>query len=70
MIPDCYEPWVQEERRQRDWDRTAQKYPVCTLCNRRIYPGNVFRTAHYQIVCLPCCRELEDGEEEYVVGDI
>lgn len=63
MPPDCYDPVYQEERRQAEWDRFAEHLPVCTLCRRRLYPGDKFHTACYMIVCTFCKDELDDNED-------
>lgn len=63
MIPDCCDPVYQEERRQAEWDEFADTLPVCTLCRRRLYPGDKFHTAHYMIVCPACKEELDENED-------
>lgn len=63
MIPDCYEPYFQEEQMQKKLDDLADMLPACTLCHRRLYPGEKFHTARYQIVCIGCKEELEDNED-------
>lgn len=63
MIPDCYDPVRQEEERQREWDEYADTLPVCTLCRRRLYPGDKFHTACHWIVCTRCKDELDENEE-------
>lgn len=68
MLPDCYDPVYQEERRQQEWDEYADALPVCTLCRRRLYPGDKFRTARYQIVCTRCMDELGENEDVVEVG--
>lgn len=62
-IPDCYDPANQEDRRQDDWDRFADRLPVCTLCHRRLCPGDKFHTARYMIVCPSCKEELDESED-------
>lgn len=47
-VSDCYDPVRQEEQRQNAWDKFADTLPVCTLCHRRLYPGDKFHTASYQ----------------------
>ena len=69
MIPDCYEPWAQEERRQRRWDVQASKLPRCELCFELLEPGDKFRVAAYRVVCLSCAEELEEADT-YRVGVI
>lgn len=62
-IPDCYDPVYQEDRRQAEWDDIAEDLPVCALCGRRLYPGDRFHTASYQIVCPRCKEELDENED-------
>ena len=68
ILPDCYDPVFQEERRQFEWDEFADTLPVCTLCKRRLYPGNKVHTASHEIVCQSCKSELDDNEDIVEVG--
>ena len=61
-MPDCYDPAYQEDRRQAEWDRFVEDLPVCTLCRRRLYPGDKFHTARYMIVCRFCKEELDENK--------
>lgn len=63
MLPNCYEPVFQEERRQKEWDEYADTLPVCTLCKRKLYPGDKFHTASYTVVCPRCVEELQENED-------
>ena len=60
-IPNCYDPVAQEEQRQADWDRFAEDLPVCTLCRKRLYPGDRFHTASFMVVCPACVEELTEN---------
>lgn len=62
-IPDCYDPVVQEERRQVRWDRLADKLPVCTLCKTKLFLGDIFHTAGGKPVCSHCVDELHHNVE-------
>ena len=62
LIPDCYDPAAQEDRRQKEWDEYADALPVCTLCHRRLYPGDKFHTASHMVVCPRCVEELQEDE--------
>ena len=63
LIPDCYDPVFQEERREAEWDAFADTLPVCTLCHRKLYPGDKFHTASHWIVCPRCVEELQENED-------
>ena len=63
MFPDCYDPVFQEERRQKEWDEYADTLLVCTLCKRKLYPGDKFHTASYMVVCPRCAEELQENED-------
>lgn len=63
LLPDCYDPACQEDQRQLEWDEFADTLPVCTLCRRRLYPGDRFHTASHEIVCQSCKLELDDNED-------
>ena len=36
MIPDCYEAYTQEERRQAEWDSYLEGLPTCERCGKAI----------------------------------
>lgn len=62
-IPKCYDPAHQAERREAEWDRFVEKLPTCTLCRRKLFPGQKLHTASYMIVCDSCVEELNDDYE-------
>lgn len=62
LIPDDYDPVLQEERRQKAWDSFAENLPVCSCCGRSVYPGNHFHETRRIIVCTSCKEELDEGE--------
>ena len=35
-IPDCYEAYAQEERRQAEWDEYLASLPTCEKCGNAI----------------------------------
>ena len=63
MIPDCYDPVYQEERRQMELDKLLDGLPCCTICRRTLYPGDKFHTACHQIVCVTCKEQLDENED-------
>jgi len=63
MLPDCNDPVFQAEIRERLWDEFADTLPVCTLCWRRLYPGDKFHATSHQIVCAHCLEELTENED-------
>lgn len=63
QIPSCYDPVFQAERRETQWDRLVDTLPVCTLCKRKLFPGDKFHTASYMIVCPRCVDELNENIE-------
>ena len=62
-IPSCYDPIVQAERREKDWDDHTIKLPRCALCYRTLYPGNRYHEAHNKPVCTYCFEQLSENEE-------
>lgn len=70
MIPECYDPICQEERRQMEMDRMRGVLPCCALCRRTLYPGGKFYTARHQVVCPSCLEELEENEEIVELDEI
>lgn len=42
LVPDCYDPAVQEDRRQGEWDRRCAASPRCSCCNGSVYPYDTF----------------------------
>lgn len=63
IIPDCYDPVRQAERREAEWDNFIEKLPACTLCRKTLFPGEKFHTASYMIVCHSCVEELNENIE-------
>ena len=62
-IPNCYDPAEQEDHRQADWDRFADRLPVCALCQKKLFPGDKFHAAGCMCVCSPCVEELNENIE-------
>lgn len=62
QIPDCYEGYRQEEERQRKWDATLSKCPICRLCGRRILPDLPYRYTGNNAVCAVCFDDLAENE--------
>lgn len=62
-IPSCYDPIIQAERREKDWDDHTIKLPCCALCRRRLYPGEYYREARNKPVCTSCFDQLSENEE-------
>ncbi len=62
-IPACYDPVAQEDCRQARWDCFAAKLPECTLCRKKLLPGDKFHTAGCMAVCPSCVEELNENIE-------
>ena len=65
-LPNCYDPVVQEERRQRDWDRWIQRFPVCDCCGETLRGGAVFFTLDVRDKTLTVCDACREQMEENV----
>lgn len=63
IIPNCYDPVIQEEKWQAEWDRFVEKLPACTVCRKTIFPGQKYHTAGCLIVCPSCMEELNENTE-------
>ena len=68
MIPDCYDPVYQEERRQWEWDETLCRCPECALCKRKILPDEPYHYTENHSVCFECFDELAENEGIVEVG--
>ena len=62
-IPSCYDPIIQAEQREKDWDDHTIKLPLCALCRRRLYPGEHYREARNKPVCTSCFDQLAENKE-------
>ena len=62
-LPDCYDPVFQAQEREAEWDRFAANLPVCTLCRKKLLPGQKFHAACYMVVCPSCVEELNENYE-------
>ena len=60
-IPNCYDPVLQEERRQAKWDKLINSLPKCDACNARILTGQKFHTAGGLTICRDCMEVLKDN---------
>ena len=67
MIPDCYEAFAQEERRQAEYDKRSAKWPRCTICGKKIQAGDEAHQTRGKFVCAYCFDELE-GDVFFVEG--
>ncbi|MGN0978206.1 MAG: hypothetical protein ACI4PH_09145 [Faecousia sp.] len=65
-LPNCYDPVVQEERRQRDWDRRIQRFPVCGCCGRVLRGGDVYYVLNYRDQALNVCDSCREDMDENV----
>lgn len=63
MIPDCYEPDFQEDRRQAEIDAAYSILPRCTLCDCILLPMDRVHKARCKHVCRSCFEELEENED-------
>lgn len=60
--PVCYDPVIQEERRQKAWDDFVDDLPVCKLCGHSVYPGDRYHETYASVVCSSCMDELRENE--------
>ena len=60
MIPDCYEAFAQEERRQAGYDKRSKNWPRCTICGKKIPEGEKAHQTRGKCVCDYCMDELEE----------
>lgn len=65
MIPDCYDPVFQAERRERVWDEYRRRTPCCDLCRETIRPGCPYRECSTGTVCEDCFEALMDNVNLY-----
>lgn len=62
-IPTCYDPVVQEDRRQAKVDEFMKSLPHCIICGSAIFPGAKYHEAFRKPVCEYCFGELETNVE-------
>ena len=60
-IPDCYEAFAQEDRRQAAWDEYQEKLPTCCICGHKIMDGEDVHEARGKSVCASCMEELAEN---------
>ena len=60
-IPDCYEAYYQEDRRQEAWDHYLAKLPVCVICGEHIHEGQTVHESGGKFVCSSCMDELTEN---------
>lgn len=59
-IPDCYEAFYQEDRRQKAWDAYMARLPVCVICGERLYNGDEYHESGGKVVCGFCMDDLNE----------
>lgn len=67
MIPDCYEAYAQEERRQKRWDEYCENLPTCCICGQKIMEGEISHETRGKCVCDSCMEELIENAERVEV---
>lgn len=61
QIPDCYEAYLQEEKRQMAWDEHLEKLPTCVICGHKIMDGEDVHETRGKCVCAGCMEELTEN---------
>lgn len=61
QIPDCYEAFYQEDRRQEAWDAYMARLPVCVICGERVPEGQTVHESGGKFVCGYCMDELAEN---------
>jgi hypothetical protein len=54
MLPDCYDPVYQENRRQEKWDKHCEDFPHCCECGNSVYPYDTYTQIGEFIFCEKC----------------
>lgn len=53
-LPDCYDPAVQEDRRQGEYDTTSEAFPHCDECDGSLYPYDTYTEIGGKLYCEKC----------------
>lgn len=65
-IPDCYDPCIQAERREKERDDARSRWGVCGCCGCDIRPGERFYTVvhgrHSCLLCRSCKEDVDESE--------
>lgn len=66
-IPECYEPWRQEEDRQAELEKYFSRFPVCARCGERITDSKLIyiieHDEHYHLSCIEAMEEFNEAAE-------
>lgn len=54
QIPDCYDPVIQEEQRQAEWDAKCEAFPHCDECGGSLYPHDTYTEIGGHLYCEKC----------------
>ena len=54
QIPDCYDPILQEERRQDEWDRKCSACPQCSCCGSPVLMADTYLEYGEIVLCEEC----------------
>ena len=60
-IPDCYEAFYQEDRRQEAWDAYMARLPVCVICGEHVPEGQPVHESGGKFVCDCCMDDLNEN---------
>lgn len=55
-LPDCYDPAVQEDRRQAEYDAECEAFPHCDECGGSLYPHDTYTEIGGHLYCEKCIR--------------
>lgn len=61
ILPDCYDPAAQAERRELAWDRRVEHFPTCGCCGGKIYPEEHYWQLRTLNICERCKQDMEEG---------
>lgn len=60
-IPDCYEAFYQEDKRQKAWDEYLARLPVCVICGEHVPEGQPVHESGGKFVCGCCMDDLNEN---------
>lgn len=62
LLPECYDPVFQAERREQEWDTNVARLTKCKICGDVIYPGNRYHETRKCCICSFCMEALSENE--------